>query len=236
MSVDLTRKEPKLNSMYRITKADSITSINCRINFNIIDLMYTNLIRKLDRNKTLHYAELYEFLDIKETYYENLRNGKKIDIIEQDRSFRYVKINKLINGEDRLEIKGVSTKQWKRYFWICRKYTQLKKEGADAKYIKEAKHRKTAFLKMVLSKIDNMEMNESACNIYRKLSKHLLEDELSKRCRQEGDSWLTALSGITKSGLEGLWRADKQMYNEVYRTLYNVIKQMKEVKEQNNGK
>ncbi len=236
MIIDLTRKIPKLNSMYRITKKDSESSINCRINFNIIDFIYTYIIRKNNSNKTLHYDKLYEFLDVKETYYENYRNGKKIEAIEHDRAFRHVKINKLVNGEDRLEIVGVSAKQWKRYFWICEKYAQLKKEGADVKYIKEAKHRKDAFQELVFSKIDNMEMNESACNIYRKLTKHLFENELSKRYRQEGDEWLTALAGISKSSLEGLWKADRQKYNEICRTLCNVYKQMKEVKEQNSGK
>ena len=92
MSVNLSRKEPKLNTMYPITINDSISSINCRINFNIIDFIYLSLIRKNNANKTDYYNKLYDFLTVGEKYYEALRNGKKIDIIKHDRCYRFVKV------------------------------------------------------------------------------------------------------------------------------------------------
>ena len=230
MSVDLSRKEPKLNSMYPITIKDSTDSINCRINFNIIDFLYLSLIRKNNCNKTDYYEKLYDFLAIGENYYEALRNGKKIDIIKQDKSFRYVKTNELINGNIRLEIAGVSAKQWKKYFWICKKYTNLKKAGADRKYVDEARKRKEQFQKLILRKIDHMEMNEKACYIYREMSVYLFEDELSKLYRSKGESWLEFLKGITRNDLEGLLQTDKKRFNEVYRQFYTVLLQMKELK------
>ena len=230
MSVNLSRKEPKLNSMYPITIKDSTDSINCRINFNIIDFLYLSLIRKNNCNKTDYYEKLYDFLAIGENYYEALRNGKKIDIIKQDKSFRYVKTNELINGNIRLEIAGVSAKQWKKYFWICKKYTNLKKAGADRKYVDEARKRKEQFQKLILRKIDHMEMNEKACYIYREMSVYLFEDELSKLYRSKGESWLEFLKGITRNDLEGLLQTDKKRFNEVYRQFYTVLMQMKELK------
>lgn len=230
MSVNLSRKEPKLNSMYPITIKDSTDSINCRINFNIIDFLYLSLIRKNNCNKTDYYEKLYDFLAIGENYYEALRNGKKIDIIKQDKLFRYVKTNELINGNIRLEIAGVSAKQWRKYFWICKKYTKLKKAGADRKYVDEARKRKEQFQKLILRKIDHMEMNEEACSIYRKLSVYLFEDELSKLYRSKGEGWLEFLKGINENDLEGLLQTDRNRFNEVYRQFYKVLVQMKELK------
>ena len=47
--IDLTRKIPKLNTMYPITKADSVDTINCRINFNIIDFIYSTQTSHLNK-------------------------------------------------------------------------------------------------------------------------------------------------------------------------------------------
>lgn len=106
----MSRNEPKLNTMYPITIKDDTNSVSCRINFNIIDFIYLSLIRKNNANKTDYYDKLYDFLSVREKYYEALRNGKKIDKIKQDRCYRFVKVNELINGSMRLEITGVSTK------------------------------------------------------------------------------------------------------------------------------
>lgn len=237
MSIDFIRKEPKLNTMYPITIKDNVNSVNCRINFNIIDFIYLSIVRKNNANKTDYYDRLYDFLDIRESYYEALRKGKKIDIIKQDRVYRYVKINELIdvdagNGKTKLEIKGVSTKQWKQYFWICKKYSELNRMGADKVYIKKAKMRKEQFQKMILRKIDNMEMSEDACTLYRELSYFLFADKLPKLYRDKGDKKIEFLKEISQSELEGLWQSDKNKFNEMYRLLYGLIKQMKKIKEQ----
>lgn len=231
MPVDLSRKGIKLNTMYPITIKDSIDSINCRINFNIIDLIYLSLIRKNNVNKTDYYDKLYDFLEVREKYYEALRNGKKIDIIKQDRCYRFVKINELINGSIRLEITGVSTKQWKQYFWICKKYTALRKEGVEKKYIDKARGKKEQFQNLIFRKIDNMEMSEETCTLYRKLSAYLFEEELSKLYRDKGEECVKFIKEINKGELEGLWKADKSKFNEMYRLSYELLKQMKEIKE-----
>ena len=176
----MSRNEPKLNTMYPITIKDDTNSVSCRINFNIIDFIYLSLIRKNNANKTDYYDKLYDFLSVREKYYEALRNGKKIDKIKQDRCYRFVKVNELINGSMRLEITGVSTKQWKQYFWICKKYTALRKAGVDKKYINKARKQKEQFQNLIFRKIGNMEMSVETCSLYRKLSEYLFEDELSK--------------------------------------------------------
>ena len=107
-----------------------------------------SLNRKNNANKTDYYDILYVFLEVREKYYEALRNGKKIDKIKQDRCYRYVKVNELINGSMRLEITGVSNKQWKQYFWICKKDTVLRKAGGDKKYINKARKQKEQFQNM----------------------------------------------------------------------------------------
>lgn len=231
MSVNLSRKEPKLNTMYPITINDSISSINCRINFNIIDFIYLSLIRKNNANKTDYYDKLYDFLTVGEKYYEALRNGKKIDIIKHDRCYRFVKVNELINGRIRLEINGVSIKQWKQYFWIYKKYTAWRNAGVDKKNINRAKKQKEQFQSLIFRKIDNMEMSEETCSLYRKLSVYLFEDELSQLYRAKGEEWTEFIKEIHKSELEGLWKTDKSKFNEIYRLLYGLLKQMKEMKE-----
>lgn len=232
MSVNLSRNEPKLNTMYPITIKDDTNSVSCRINFNIIDFIYLSLIRKNNANKTDYYDKLYDFLSVREKYYEALRNGKKIDKIKQDRCYRFVKVNELINGSMRLEITGVSTKQWKQYFWICKKYTALRNAGVDKKYINKARKQKEQFQNLIFRKIDNMEMSVETCSLYRKLSEYLFEDELSKLYRAKGEEWTKFIKEINKSELEGLWKTDKSKFNEIYRLLYGLLKQMKEMKEQ----
>ena len=231
MSVNLSRNEPKLNTMYPITIKDDTNSVSCRINFNIIDFIYLSLIRKNNANKTDYYDKLYDFLSVREKYYEALRNGKKIDKIKQDRCYRYVKVNELINGSIRLEITGVSTKQWKQYFCICKKYTALRKTGVDKKYINKARKQKEQFQNLIFRKIDNMEISEETCSLYRKMSVYLFEDDLSKHYRTKGEGWNKFIKEISKSELEGLWKTDKSKFNEIYRLLYGLLKQMKEIKE-----
>ena len=236
MSIDFIRKELKLNTMYPITINDNVNSVNCRINFNIIDFIYLSIVRKNNANKTDYYDRLYDFLDIRESYYEGLRKGKKIDKIKQDKTYRYVKINELIDadassGKTKLEITGVSTKQWKQYFWICKKYSELNKIGAEKVYIKKAKMRKEQFQKMILRKIDNMEMSEGACVLYRELSNYLFADKLPKLYRDKGDDRIEFIKEISKSELEGLWKNDKNKFNEMHRLVYGLFKQMKEIKE-----
>ena len=232
MSVNLSRNEPKLNTMYPITIKDDTNSVSCRINFNIIDFIYLKKKKKNNANKTDYYDKLYDFLSVREKYYEALRNGKKIDKIKQDRCYRFVKVNELINGSMRLEITGVSTKQWKQYFWICKKYTALRKAGVDKKYINKARKQKEQFQNLIFRKIDNMEMSVETCSLYRKLSEYLFEDELSKLYRAKGEEWTKFIKEINKSELEGLWKTDKSKFNEIYRLLYGLLKQMKEMKEQ----
>lgn len=219
----------------QLTEIDRFAS-DSSINVMIINSQAFNakgsLIRKNNVNKTVYYDKLYHFLAIGEKYYEALRSGKKIDKIKQDKCFHFVQVNELINGSIRLEITGVSTKQWEQYFWSCKKYTALRKAGADKKYIDRARKRKDRFQTHILRKIDNMEMNEEACSLYRNLSVHLFENEFSNMCRAKGEEWAEFIQEISKSELEGLWKTDKNKFNEIGRLLYDLLRQMKEIKEQ----
>lgn len=230
MVINLTRKEPKLNTMYPITIHDSEQSIACRISFNIIDFIYLSIVRKNNANKTDYYPQLYDFLSVGEKYYEALRNGKKVDKIRRDRSYRFVEVNKIISGSIRLEMTGVSVKQWEQYFSICKKYNALCKAGVDKKYINKAGKRKKQFQNLIFRKIDNMEMSEEACHLYRKLAEYLFEDKLSKVYRAKGKEWIKFMEEISGSELEGLWKTDKNMFNELCRSSYDLCMKLKQIK------
>ena len=64
------------------------------------------------------------------------------------------------------------------------------------------------------------------------MSGYLFEDELSKLYRAKGEEWTKFIKEINKSELEGLWKTDKSKFNEIYRLLYGLLKQMREMKEQ----
>ena len=76
-----------------------------------------------------------------------------------------------------------------------------------------------------------MKMDEETCSLYRKLSVYLFEDDLSKQYRTKGEEWTKFIKKISKSEIEGLWKTDKNKFNEIYRLLYGLLKQMKEIKE-----
>ena len=124
-----------------------------------------------------------------------------------------------------------SSFSWKQYFWICKKYTALRKAGVDKKYINKARKQKEQFQNLIFRKIDNMEMGEETCSLYRKMSVYLFEDDLLKQYRTKGEEWNKFIKEISKSELEGLWETDKSKFNEIYRLLYGLLKQMKEIKE-----
>lgn len=237
MVVDLTRKEPKLNTMYPITIHDSEQSIACRINFKIIDFLYLSMTRKHKEHKKARNDDLYNFLDIAESYYEALRNGKKIEKIKQHRDFQHVQTNELITGDGsrgqiKLQINGVSTKQWKKYFWICKKYSKLRKMGADQKYVNEARRRKQQFEKCVLEKIENLEMNEATCSIYSDLWKCLYENEESKKYRNRGVTISKSLQKIKGSDLQVVWEVDKDRFNEIKSKVDALHEQMEKIEKQ----
>ena len=75
-----------------------------------------------------------------------------------------------------------------------------------------------------------MEMSEETCSLYRKLSVYLFEGELSKLYRAKGEECAKFIKEISKSELVGLWKTDKSKFNETYRLLYGLLKQMKEIK------
>lgn len=222
--IDLTRKVPKLNTMYKITQADSVDTINCRINFNIIDFIYRSLLQKVDGNKTSYYENLYEFLDIGESYYEKLKNGSKVDVIKQDKSYRNVKINDLITGASKLQINGISQKQWKRYFWMCKKIKDLKKISADKSLIEEAENRKRKFEQVILKRIDNKEMNSLAINIYDKMSKEIFMTSVQKRSIGKADRWIEIIDEICVSDLEIIYSLDKKKYQELRKVIVEKAK------------
>lgn len=108
----------------------------------------------------------------------------------------------------------------------------MRKTGVDKKYINRARKQKEQFQNLIFRKIENMEMSVETCSLYRKLSEYLFEDELSKLYRAKGEEWTKFIKEINKSELEGLWKTDKSKFNEIYRLLYGLLKQMKEMKEQ----
>lgn len=212
--------------MYRITKADSIDTINCRINFNIIDFIYTSLVQKVDSTKTAYYRELYDFLNIGESYYEKLKNGTKVDVIKQDKCYRNVKINELVTGVSNLQINGISQKQWKKYFWICKKIRQLKSSSSDKRLLAEAERRKRNFERLVLKKISNKEMNSIAVNIYDKMSKEIFLTSAQKKAIKDADSWIKVINEIDVSDLEILYSADEKKYQELRKKIVEKTRDM----------
>lgn len=230
--VNLTRSTPKLNSMYRVTINSSKTTINCRINFKIIDFMYESLMKKADLNKSAYIGKLRDFMDIGEKQYEALRNGDRVTECKWDKSYNHIKTYKLISDELHLELKDVSVKDWKRYFWISEKLKELNKKGADKSLIAKAKGQKNSFEAKVFDKIDNKEMNKEACIIYSKLVDFLFEDELSRKCKEDADRWLRILEEIHTSDLEQLLIADKNKYKQLQRALQNKLKIMQGMQKQ----
>ncbi len=230
--VNLTRSIPKLNSMYRVTINSSKTTINCRINFKIIDFMYESMMKKAGFNKSAYIDKLYEFMNIGEKQYEALRNGDRVTECKWDKSYRNIKTYKLISDELHLELNGVSVKQWKRYFWILKKLKELRKGSADKSLIAEAERQKSNFEKKVFDKISNKEMNKEASIIYNKLADYLFKDELSRKCKEDADRWLRILEEIHTSDLEQLLIADKNKYKQLRMVLHNKLKIMQEIQKQ----
>lgn len=229
--VSLERNEPKLTTIYPVTKNDSERSINCRINFTIIDFMYESLIKDVGKTKTGYYKNLYAFLGLGQYSFEGLRNGSKADEIKWDRTYEYVKTDKLVSGEYILEITGITQKQWRGYFSNFKKIAELKEANADEKYISIVKEWKKEFEQIVFEKIRNKEMNEIAMDIYNKMSMVLFKKQLEKKSIQMAESWIKCLSDISTSDLEILYLFDREKFDKLYKNLCITAKKMEEIKQ-----
>ena len=235
MSINLTKCKPKLNVMYG--------NLDMSINFIVIDFIYGYLIEQHGKTREELDEKLYELLGIGETNYHNFVNCKRNEPLKYEMGYNNQHAYKMSEGIVKLEIDGISRKQWRRYIDMRKRYQRLRdKNSYDRKTFaaedcdragvqaKEIINRYKKYKKYIHNKIKNKEMNRAACDFYELLERGLF---VSKECsdyRKIADSWVKNISMMSSGNLYGLWKTDRNRYNELLQILQSKVVEMKKLK------
>jgi len=225
VAVSLKRIIPKLNTMYYFP------NIECRISFNIIDFMFTYLVKENGVNKEQYYKRLRKVIGVGETNYRNIINGDRIEVVKDFGVGEKSKISKRIMERNiNLELEGVSLRTWKKYFAIERKIKELEKDSQNEELCKKAKAIRTRYRKSFLKKIENREMNVEAHRIYRILKKDLFEADYMEEIRIKVEALNKLLDNTGEGILEVLFENEPKTFNVLGKNLSDKIKIMNNIK------